>query len=345
MNNILLICPDTPENIISLTPSLSILKRNFPLAKISVCSPCPWFFKNNPSVNAALPLMGFRALYHLLKEEKYDLFILTKPNFKYALAAFLARIPKRIAPHNFYTSILSNTPVKIEEKAKAQEINLNLLKPLFIFSFPAKTQLFTSKQEDSAAGQSLELCGITEKDKFVCVFPGAKKPHLNASKDFYGKLIDKVHLNRKDLKILLIAAQKEEFHTVNEIFWRCIKKPAVIRQAPSPEDLTALIKRSEGICGAAALPAHIAAALGKKSIIFAPFKAEDSLCMPPASSAIIRPKKTHCAGLCAKECPTNCLKELSATQAFEVFDKIFTRKKQAKTGIFNDERTLSLFDN
>ena len=344
MNNILLICPDAPEKLIALTPALSILKRNFPRAQISVISPQPWFFKNNSAVFSSMPLPRSHKLYRLLKEEKYDLLILTKPSFKYALAAFLAGVKKRIMPHNFYTSFLADAPVRTEAGQSAEKFFISLLKPLFVYLFPAERKIFVSKREEEQASEILKRAGLEAKDKFICLFPGAKRAHLNCGKEFYAKLNDKIALKHKNLKILLTAAGKEDIHTANEIFWRCIKKPAIIREVPDLDVLSAVIAYSQGVIGGCSLPAHIAAALGKKSIVFAPLKAEIFLDIPPAS-AIIKPKPQPCEGDCLKTCRACCLKSITLAQTYEVFDKIFTQKNSPKKGIFNEERTFSLFNN
>lgn len=345
MNNILLICRDTPERTLALTPALSILKRNFPRAQISVISNYLWLFKNNSAVFRSFPIMGPGKLYALLKEEKYDLLILTKPILKYALAAFAAGIKRRIMPYSPFTALFAGTSVKVDGKSKAQDINITLLKPLFIYFFPAKSQLFIDKDEDAAALDLLKEAGIAIKDKFVCMFPGASSPHLNCGKEFYAKLNDKTALKHKDLKILFLASDKQSSHTVNEIFWLSIKKPAVIRTTPDISVLSAIIARSEGIIGGCALPAHLAAALGKKAIVFAPLKAEDFLDIPSPVSALIKPKAQKCEGNCLGNCRAFCLKEVSLTQTCEVFDTIFAQKSKNNKGIFNEERTVGLFNN
>lgn len=291
-----------------------------------------------------MPLQTAPKLYALLKEEKFDLLILTRPSLKYALTAFAAGVKKRIMPYNFYTSVLADTPVKTEPGQKAQERFIALLKPLFIYSFPAERKIFINKQEDAQAVQILKEAGLEEKAKFVCLFPGAKRAHLNCGKEFYAKLNDKIALKHKNLKLLLIAAEKEDSHTVNEIFWRSIKKPAIIRQAPGEALLSAVIARSQGVIGGCGLPAHLAAALGKKSIVFAPLKAEEFFDIPPCT-ALIKPKTQKCEGSCLKNCRAFCLKNVTLTQSLEVFDKIFTQKNSPKKGIFNEERTFSLFNN
>lgn len=344
MNNILLICHDAPEKLIALTPALSILKRNFPRAQISVISPKPWFFKNNSAVFSSMPLPRTHKLYRLLKEEKYDLIILTNPYLKYALAAFLAGVKKRIMPQNFYTSFLADVPVRTEPGKKAEDLFISLLKPLFVYLFPAERKIFIGKREEELSAEILKQAGLEAKDKFICLFPGAKRAHLNCDKEFYAKLNDKIALKHKNLKILLIPTDKEDTHTANEIFWRCIKKPVIIREILDCDVLSAVIARSQGVIGGCALPAHIAAALGKKSIVFAPLKAEDFLDIPPAS-AIIKPKSQPCEGSCLKICRACCVKNITLTQTVEVFDRIFTQKNNPKKEIFNEEKTFSLFNN
>ena len=341
MNNILLICRDTPQNTLALTPAITILKRNFPKVKISVVSLYPWIFRNNPSVFKALQLGGAYSLFSVLREDSYDLAILTKPAFAYAAALYAARIPKRLMPTTFYGKFLATQQIKTQG-LPIKKAYLEMLKPLFVFMFPAKERLYTSKQDDACATDILQQAGINKTDKFICIFPAAQKTHLNATKDFYAKLIDKLSDKRPEIKLLLTAENKKDLHTLNEIFWLSIKKPSIIRQALSPELLNAIIARSKGTISGCTLPSYLSAALGKKAIVFTPLKAEQFFSLPE-SSVPIKPKNNSCCGNCLKDCQSLCLKDISLEHTLKVFDTIFAPAK--KRGIFNEEGTFGFFDN
>ena len=341
MNNIILICNDTPENTLALTPSISILKRNFPRVKISVVSKYPWIFKDNPCVNKALELNGATKLYALLTQDEYDLAILNTPSLKYALALYLAKIPKRFMGESFYSRFFATTAVETKNLS-AQQANLAFLNPLFIFLYPAKQELFISKEDDAKAATLLEEAGLNKKDKIICLFAGCKKPYLNADKEFYAKLIDRLSARREDIKILLMAENKKDLHTINEIFWLTIKKPAIIREVLPPQLIGALTARAKGVIGGCSLGTYIAGALNKKSIVFAPLKAEDFLTLPQGCT-VLKPRNRGCQADCIKTCKDSCLKEISLARTLDCFDKTFPPAK--KQGIFNEEGSFTLFNN
>lgn len=341
MNNILLICRDTPQNTLALTPAITILKRNFPKAKISVVSLYPWIFRNNPSVFKALPLGAAYSLFSVLREDSYDLAILTKPSLAYAAVLYAARIQKRLMPAAFYGNFLATQQIKTQG-LPIKKAYLEMLKPLFVFMFPAKEQLYTSKQDDARAADILQQAGINKTDKFICIFPAAQKPHLNATKDFYAKLIDKLSDKRPEIKLLLTAENEKDLHTLNEIFWLSIKKPTIIRETFPPELLNAVISRSKGTISGCTLPSYLSVALGKKAIVFAPLKAEQFFPLPEGA-ALIKPKDNSCGANCLEDCQSLFLKDISLEHTIEVFDTIFAPDR--KRGIFNEEGTFGFFDN
>lgn len=341
MNNILLICRDTPQNTLALTSAVTILKRNFPKAKISVASLYPWIFRNNPAVFKALQLGGAGSLFSVLRQDSYDLAILTKPSLPYAAVLYASKIPKRFMPDAFYSNFLATNKIQIQG-LPIKQAYLELLKPLFVFMFPAKEQLYISKRDDADAINILSEAGINQTDKFVCLFPAAVQQQLNADKDFYAKLIDKISAKHPDIKLLLAAENQKDLHTVNEIFWLTIKKPAIIRKILSPELLSAIISRSKGVISGCTLPAYIASALGKKTIVFVPLNAEKFFPLP-YNSTVIKPKNNNCGGNCLEACPAFCLKDISLEHTLKVFDTIFAPAK--KRGIFNDEGTFGFFNN
>ena len=341
MKNILLICRDTPQNTLALTPAITILKRNFPKAKISVVSLYPWIFSNNPAVFKAFQLGTAAGLFSVLKEDYYDLAILTKPSLSYAATLYAAAVPKRFMPDAFYAKFLATEQIKTQG-LPAKQAYLELLKPLFIFMFPAKEHLYISKQDDARAADILQQANIDQRDKFICFFPAAPIPQLNTSKDFYAKLIDKLSNKKPDIKLLLMAENKKDLQTVNEIFWLTIKKPSIIRQCLAPELLNAVIARAKGVISGCSLPAYISVALDKKTIVFAPPKAEKFFPLPEGCTAI-KPKDIACTGNCLEDCQGLCLKEISLEHTLKVFDTIFTPAK--KRGIFNEEGTFGFFDN
>lgn len=340
MNNIILICNDTPENTLAITPSVSILKRNFPRVKISVASKYPWIFKDNPCVYKSLELNGAAKLYALLRQDDYDLAILTTPSFKYAAAVYLAKIPKRFMGESFYSRFLATTAVDIKN-LPAQKASLAFLNPLFIFLYPAGQELFISKEDDAKAAAVLEESGLNKKDKIICLFTGGKEPNLNADKEFYAKLIDRLSARREDIKFLLIAENKKDLHTINEIFWLTIKKPAIIREALPPQLIAAVTARAKGVIGGCSLGTYMAGALNKKSIVLSPLKAEEFFTLPQGCT-VLKPRERACQANCIKNCKAGCIKEISLARALECFDKTFPPAK--KQGIFNDEGTFSLFN-
>lgn len=348
MNNILLISTGTIAEVLCVTPALSVLKRNFPAADITVLTDRPDIFKNNPSVKEILQPQSFVALLKKFKAGKFDLAILFTPSLKYSLLIFMARIAKRIAPHNFYTDNLMTNPVKSTLPAGAHmvKVNMELLSPLFIFSFPAKPVLYVSKKENEWAKKYLSDIGILPKDKFICINPGSPRTHLNWPKQHYATLIDNIAVKYPQIKVLLICNGKSEVSTANEIYWRSIRKPFILREMLPLNNFISLLNRANMVISNYSAPAHIAAALGKKVITFYPALESSAIIKPYSDTAtVLEPKKEKCKKCQDKDCLQYCMRDISVAQTEEVFDKMIADVIKQKKGVLDGEGTFGFFDN
>ena len=348
MNNILLISTGTIAEVLAITPALSVLKRNFPAADIAVLTDRPDIFKNNPSVKEVIEPQSFFQLLKKVKSLKPDLAILFTPSPKYAALIAAAKIKKRIAAHNILTDIFMTSAVKSalphgEHKAK---LNIELLNPLFIFAFPATPGLYVSKKENEWAKKYLSDIGILPNDKFVCINPGSPRTHLNWPKQSYATLIDNIAVNYPTLKVLLICNGKSEVSTANEIYWRAIRKPFILREMLPLNNFISLLNRASVVISNYSAPSHIAAALGKPTITFYPALESSLIIKPyPGTAHVLEPKKEKCKKCKDKECLQYCMRDISVTQTQEVFDKMVAGIIKQKKGVLDESGTFSFFDN
>lgn len=344
MNNILLICFGKISEVLSVTPAISVLKRNFPFAKITVLTNKEDILKNNSAVKEIIKPQSFTANLKNIKAQKYDMAIIFKPSFKYSLITALAGISKRISITNFYNKFLMTNPVPPASDIYKQ--NTDLLSPLFIYSFPAKPILYVSKKENEWAKKYLSDIGILPSDKFVCINPASPKQHLNWPKEKYAALIDNIGMKYPTVKILLTATTKKEMSASNEIYWRSIRKPFILRETLPLNNFISILSRASIVISNYSAPSHISAALGKPTISFYPALEGNSLLKPyPGTAYIMEPSRPKC-----KECKDNfcvqyCLSDISLSQTEAVFDKIITDILKERKGVFNESGTFSFFDN
>jgi len=348
VNNILLISTGTIAEVLSVTPALCVLKRNFPAADIVVLTNRSDIFKNNPSVSEIIEPQSFFQLLKKVKTYKFDLAILFTPSFKYSLLMLFAKIAKRIAAHNFYTDNLMTNPVKhtLPEGTHKAKLNMELLSPLFVFSFPATPVLYVSMKENEWAKKYLSDIGILPNDKFICINPGSPRTHLNWPKQNYANLIDDIAVKYPTVKVLLICNGKSEVSTANEIYWRSIRKPFILREMLPLSNFISLLNRAAIVISNYSAPAHIAAALGKQVITFYPALDSSFIIKPyPGTATVLEPKKEKCKKCRDKECLQYCMRDISVAQTEEVFDKMIAGVIKQKKGVLDESGTFSFFDN
>jgi len=348
VKNILLISTGTVAEVLAATPQLCVLKRNFPEADITVLTDKADILKNNPCVKETFPPSAFLPLVKKIKAGDFDLAILCNKSLKYALALFLAKVKKRIAAQNVLTDSLMTDPVKIDLPHGSHKVNINLelLKPLFVFSFPATPVLYVSKKENEWAKKYLSDAGILPSDKVVCINPGSPKTHLNWPKQNYATLIDNIAVKYPTVKVVLICNGRSEVSTANEIYWRSIRKPYILREPLPLINFISIINRADIVISNYSAPSHIAAALGKKTITFYPALESSELIKPyPGTACILEPARAKCKKCRGKECLEYCMRGISVAQTEEVFDKMIEEILKQKKRTVDESGTFGFFDN
>ncbi len=325
MTNVLLIATGNFAQVLCATPSLSILKKNLPQAQVTVLTNKPDIFKNNPNVEQTLRPQTFLLTLKKIRRENFDLAVMFTPSFSMALMLFLCRIKKRLAPQNFYTPLFMTDTPKLPPPQSAHKAKLwtQILAPLFIFSFPAGQVLHVSKKEDEWASKYLYDIGILPKDAFICIHPASPNKFLNWPKQKYAQLIDKIQIKYPTLKILLICSDKKGFSVANEIYWRSIKKPFIIREEIGLSNFIAVLNRAQIIISNYSAPAHIASALGKPAIAFYPALESDKIIKPfDQCVRVLEPETEKCKKCKGNLCHNPCLDNISLQQTQNTFDTI-----------------------
>ncbi len=348
MNRILLICRGNTPQTLAVTPALTILKRNFPKAHITVLAPQERtdIFKNNPSVSEVWSFAPFTALLKQIRAGKFNLVILFTPTFKTALLTLLGAIPKRIAPHNFYTDNLVTNAVKINpdlQKPLHQKY-IDLLAPLFIYTVPLTPKLYVSKKEDEWAQKYLQDIGILPREKFVCINPSSPSEHLNWPKENYAAFIDKITMEYPSLKVALICHTKKEINTAQEIYWRSIRKPYILREDFSLNNFISILNRSSVVISNYSAPSHIAAALGKPVIAFFPSLQNDDILKPYGPNVtVLEPAREKCLKCDVNHCFNYCLTDIGMDKALSAFDLVAKRIVKGSNKVLCDAEDAPLF--
>ncbi|MDR0953197.1 MAG: glycosyltransferase family 9 protein [Elusimicrobiota bacterium] len=334
MKKILLITFGNIAQNLAATPAISVLKRNFPKADITVLTDKSYIFANNPYVEETILSQTFSKEFRTIKDAGYDLAVLFNTSFKYSLLLFLAGVKKRLAPSSRLTNLFINNPVKIDEAKTKAEQNISLLSPLFIYSFPSGPMLNVPKKADEEAKKYLSDAGILPSDKFILMCPSGQGDD-NWPKDKYAALIDALALKFPTVKILLIGKTKKDISAANEIYWRSIRKPLVAREQLTLEKFTALLNRSALVVSNYKAPSHLASALGKAVIAFIPNDTKKNILKPYGSDTILMEAKEE----------GQTLADISPSEVADMVAKLAPKFLAKNKDIKNAKGTFSFFNN
>ncbi len=334
----LLIRTDKIGDVISITPSASILRKNFPKAHISaLVSPYTKdILLHNTDIDEIItndkPL---KLLTALIKAKKFDTSITFFVDKHSALIPFLAGIKLRIGPASKIYSILFNKMIFQHRSKKEKhevDFNIDLLAPLFVYKFPATTKVVLTKEEKINAKKYLkDTFEITNKDTLICIHPGSKGSALDWPEKHYAKLIDLILKKYKNVKILLTGAENEQ-RLLNRIYFRCSsKKPLVLTDKKTLREFSAILSQSDITISNSTGPLHIAAALEIPTVSFYPKLkncskerwgpyGKNHIVLEPILSEI-GVREGFCPKCKEKECIVQCMETIMPSKALEAVEK------------------------
>ena len=314
---ILLVRPDgIGDQIVSL-PVASALRRQCPEAHVTFLSSqaAAPVLQHHPDLDAIETVAGGETLRDLIRVFRggYDAAIFLKPFRRLMLAAFLARIPLRVATGYRWYSVLANRRVYQHRSQFARhesEYNLELLVGLGLQPAPLeRPRLVVTEAEAQWAAHRLGPISAPR----VVVHPGGfSTRHWSTAR--YARLARR--LTEHGYGVILTGNQAEGERFRNESGWRDGASATVcdLMGHMTVRQLMAIIASSQVLVSGATGPAHVAAALGVRTLsLFDPRRNNAPARWGPlATGLLLTPDVPTCEKCVYEACPYwDCLDRLA----------------------------------
>lgn len=332
-------------------PALRELRRIFPAAEITLQtrSLAKAIFRDVDFIDDILAFepekSKFKTVFaqsKVLKEKAFDLAVLFPNSFESALTAKLARIPKRFGYAKDARSFLLTDAIGIPEwKNSRHEVfyYLNLIAEVEKKFFAAATvldneprlDLQVSGERRTEARKILEKAGVGLLKKTIALGVGstnsrAKRWHAESYAKLNDKLQDELNAN------VVLLGTKHEADVSDEVFEKARIKPIILTGKTNLAEAAAILSEIDLFVSNDAGLAHVAAAVGAKTlVIFGPTNEKTTRPFSPKAE-IIR-KTVECSPCMLRDCPIDhrCMTRISVEEVFDkakemIYDTISQRK-------------------
>ncbi len=328
---IALVRPDGIGDEILCLPVASAIRRLMPDARITFVSSANAapLFDHHPDVDGVLTVTGkerFRELVALF-HQGFDAAIFLKPFRRLMLAAWVARIPLRVATGYRWYSFLANRRVyqhRSDFSRHETEYNLGLLSGLGLDGgSPVRPILVVTNEERREAEARMSDL----PSKRVVVHPGGFAARRWRG-EHYWTLADRLVRAGYGVVITGSAAERERFHseaTGSGLLPGILDLMGTL----TVRELMAVIGNSHALVSGATGPAHMAAALGVPTVsLFDPRRNNlPTRWQPIGRGIVLRPDVPTCEKCIYEACPYwDCLDRITA-------DDLARRVEQVVSGV------------
>lgn len=331
---ILLIRTDRIGDLISVTPAITVLRKNFPRAYIAVLVSdyAKDVVAGNPLIDEVIIKKPFFTTLKEIKSKNFDTAIIFFLDAYAAFVTFMARIPKRIAPVSKIWAALANIRIKQNRSQSVKhetDYNLDLLKPLSVFFFPVKTQIYVNKKDSAKAQKYLkDVFSVAEKDALVMIHPGSRGSAKDWPAQNFALLTQYITKKHPELKVMLTGGAQEQ-QMLAKTAAAITPAPLVLKDALELKDFIALINECDIFISNSTGPLHIAAALGKKTLsFFPPLKPATPVRWGPYGKGghkVLVPDIKICQK-CDGKCTVNCMTLIPVGEAETAFELLLMEK-------------------
>ena len=306
--NVLLIRPDGIGDEILCLPVASALRRLVPDARIAFLSSAyaAPMLEHHPDVDDVLTVTGRESFTQLvaLFRRGFDAAIFLKPFRRLMMAAWVARIPQRVATGYRWYSIFANRRVyehRRDFSKHESEYNVGLLRRLGLNPGPPmKPALVLTDQERQQACARLDCLPSPR----VVVHPGGFAARTWQAAH-YGELVQ--HLVRDGFGVVLTGSEAEGARFRDDGLRAETAGRGVLdlMGAVSLRELMAVIGASRCVVSGATGPAHMAAALAVPTVsLFDPRRNNLPIRWQPLGEGfVLRPDVPTCPRCIYEACP------------------------------------------
>lgn len=317
-------------------PALRALRSIFPDAEISlhIRNWATGIFEDSDFIDEIVQLEPNRSKIgsafsqaKVLREKQFDAAILFPNSFETALLARLGKIPIRFGYAKEMRSFLLTDAVRIPDwKNHRHEIffYLNLIsefeKKLLGTDTVSKSaprfDLQVSDERKRMASEFLEKSGVDASKRTIAFVAGSTNSRAKRWwPEKYAELNDLIQTGL-DANVILIGAPDESDVAI-KVAEKAKRKPIVMAGKTTLGQVTAILSICDLVISNDTGPAHIAAALGTKTLVI--FGPTNPVTTQPWNSEIIREKNIECSPCMLRDCPIDhrCLMRISPERVFE----------------------------
>ncbi|MBA5867395.1 MAG: hypothetical protein GDA67_11960 [Nitrospira sp. CR1.3] len=315
--NVLLVRPDGIGDEILCLPVATALRRLMPKTRVTFLSSeyAAPVLQYHPDLDDIWTVTGRESLHELtsLFRRGVDAAVFLKPFRRLMWAAFLARVPIRVATGYRWYSLLANRRIYEHRKDFSRhetEYNLGMLKGLGLQPGQAvQPKLVITEEERGTAGTRL----LKSPSPRVVLHPGgfaARRWRI----EHYRELAES--LQRSGLSVVLTGSPSEAEQFAQQVLSKLPLPENVLNLMGnlSVRELVAVIAESHAVVSGATGPAHIAAACGVPNVsLFDPRRNNlPTRWQPLGTGVVLRPDVPTCEKCIYEACPYwDCLDRLT----------------------------------
>ena len=332
--HILLARPDGIGDQVSCLPAATALRRLVPEVRISFLSShyAAPVLENHPDVDQIFTATARAPLSELIPlfRRGFDAVVFFKPFRRLMLAAFIARIPIRVATGYRWYGFLANKRVyehRHDYSKHETEYNLGLLRGLGLApATPENPRLVLTNEEIHWAGERLQEL----PPKRVVVHPGGVdarrwqgRHYLNLANGLSGA----------GLGVVLTGTEKERQRFYQEASVKEIADPRIIDLMGqiTLRELMAVIGATDMVVSGSTGPAHLAAALGVSTVsVFDPRRNQSPTRWKPLGRGLVLlPEVPTCEKCIQEACPYwDCLDRITVDEVLRRVRQVFEESSQ-----------------
>jgi heptosyltransferase-2 len=329
---ILLVRPDGIGDEILCLPVATALRRLMPQARVIFLSSeyAAPVLQHHPDLTDVWTTTGRESLRELISlfRRSVDAAIFLKPFRRLMWAAFLARVPIRVATGYRWYSLLANRRIYDHRKDFSKhetEYNVRMLKGLRLEpGTVVPPRLVITKEEREAARARL----FKIRSPRVVLHPGGFAARRWRS-EHYRELVD--HLQRSGLSVVLTGSPAEAEQFAEQILATAPLPDEVLNLMGqlSVRELVAVIAESQAVVSGATGPAHIAAACGVPNVsLFDPRRNNlPTRWQPLGTGVVLRPDVPTCEKCIYEACPYwDCLDRLTVETVSQQVRQVITAR-------------------
>ena len=299
VTRVLLVRADKIGDVTLCTPAFAALRLVHPSAQIAalVRGAVVDVLRGNPNIDQIFSydpavhsgFWGFLRLTQMIRRERFEVVVIFQAPFRFAMAAFLARIPYRIGSlSKWWSWFVFNMGIR-QNRSNVEmheaDYNLQLLRDLgvTVAEHRRAPKVYVDPKWAREAEAFFEERGISGRFKTIAIHPGMAGSALNWPERHYVKLGRRL-LQRYNVVVTGSASEEELVERVlQKISFQQSYEPdqPILTRYIGKDSLAAFIAildRCDGIVAPSTGPMHLAVALGKKVVtVFSPIRVQSAI--------------------------------------------------------------------